>query len=248
MSVTTLPRHPLTGLTAVGWRRPRPGEDPLTRYPIWPVLGAADDDGDNDQDDDGGDDDEDDGGNDDGQGDEDTTDYKAEAEKYKAMARKHERRAKANAGSAAELAKLKREGMSETEKSVAEAVAAARAEEKTRAGVRVARSTFLAAAAGKIADAAGIADDLRLNTYVDDDGEVDEDAITELVGRLVKAAAKSGTDTGDGDDGQDGADTGVRRRRRQGGGFNQGAGRRRETGGTLAEGAEMYKKLLGGQN
>src|SRR5512139_3810001 len=74
-----LPVHPLTGLTAVGWRKARPGEDD-ERYPIWPVLGGADEDDDqadnDDQDDDGtddggNDDQDDDGGSDDSQDDAD---------------------------------------------------------------------------------------------------------------------------------------------------------------------------------
>lgn len=35
----TIPRHPLTGLAAVGWRKARTGE--TGDQPIWPVLGAA---------------------------------------------------------------------------------------------------------------------------------------------------------------------------------------------------------------
>lgn len=34
-----LPIHPLTGLTAIGWRNARRGEEGL--QPIWPVIGAA---------------------------------------------------------------------------------------------------------------------------------------------------------------------------------------------------------------
>lgn len=39
-----LPRHPVTGLAAIGWRKARDGE-PEGR-PIWPVLGAAENDDD----------------------------------------------------------------------------------------------------------------------------------------------------------------------------------------------------------
>ncbi|MYR62412.1 hypothetical protein GTY54_41505 [Streptomyces sp. SID625] len=42
MKDSTLPRHVRNGLVAVGWRKPRPGEDGL--QPIWPVLGGAEDD------------------------------------------------------------------------------------------------------------------------------------------------------------------------------------------------------------
>ncbi|MCG6499455.1 hypothetical protein [Kitasatospora sp. A2-31] len=42
MHDNTLPRHARTGLAAVGWRKPRPGED--GPKPIWPILGGAPDD------------------------------------------------------------------------------------------------------------------------------------------------------------------------------------------------------------
>lgn len=38
----TLPIHPLTGLTAIGWRNARRGE--TGEQPIWPILGGAPDD------------------------------------------------------------------------------------------------------------------------------------------------------------------------------------------------------------
>ena len=147
-----------------------------------------------------------DGGADGGQ-DGDTTDWKAEAEKWKTQSRKHEERAKTNAQAAKDLAELKRQGMSDTEKAVDEAAAAARTEERQRLGGKLARSAFIAAAAGRLPDAAAVADDLNLTKYVTEDGEVDEKGLAELVDRL---APKNGTGTGAG---------GQQR------GFDQGAGR-----------------------
>lgn len=248
MRTRTLPRHARTGVTALGWRRPRPGEDPHRLYPIWPILGGdgrgegdgdgSDDDGDGDQD---GDDDA--GKSDkDGDGDgDDGTDWKAEAEKWKAQSRKHEQRAKDNAAAAKERDKLKREGMSDVDKRVDEAVAAARAEERTKAGERVARSAFLAAAKGRLADPSAVADDVNLRKYVNDDGEVDDEAIGELVDRL---APKSGTD----DDDTDGDDDRRDKRRRRRGGFDQGARGRNGGGkgkGGAVDGNELFKELLG---
>ncbi|MEV4437491.1 hypothetical protein AB0K09_00490 [Streptomyces sp. NPDC049577] len=43
MSTPALPRHPRTGQSAVGWRKPRVGEH--GPQPIWPIRGAAADDG-----------------------------------------------------------------------------------------------------------------------------------------------------------------------------------------------------------
>lgn len=57
----TLPRHPRTGLVALGWRNARPGE--TERQPFWPVLGGApeddEDEGGEDQSDDDTDQDDD---------------------------------------------------------------------------------------------------------------------------------------------------------------------------------------------
>ncbi|MFE5658367.1 hypothetical protein ACFQ9H_19520 [Streptomyces sp. NPDC056517] len=241
MPARTLPRHPRTGLQAVMWRKPRPGEDPTELYPVWPILGGAPDDGDDGDDTDGDQDDDADDSDTDDTGDDDKADHKAEAAKYKALSRKHEERAKANAAAVKELARLKREGMSDVEKKVDEAVAAARAEERTRAGERVARSAFLAAAKGRLDNAKDVLDDINLRRYVDDDGEVDQDAIDKLVDKLAPAK-------GDGDDDQDDDGRDTRRRRRQGGGY-QGTRRRGGSsgrqGGSVAEGREMYRELLG---
>jgi hypothetical protein len=240
MPARTLPRHPRTGLQAVAWRKPRPGEDPAELYPVWPILGGAPDDGDDGDTDDDQDDDADDSDTDDS-GADDKVDHKAEAAKYKALSRKHEERAKANAAAVKELARLKREGMSDVEKKVDEAVAAARAEERTRAGERVARSAFLAAAKGRIENAKEVLDDINLRRYVDDDGEVDDDAIAKLVDKLAPGK-------GNGDDDQD-EERDTRRRRRTGDGY-QGTRRRggsgSRQGGSVADGAELYRSLTGG--
>ncbi|MGC4946180.1 hypothetical protein ACLQ2N_08235 [Streptomyces sp. DT224] len=237
MPMRTLPRHARTGQTAVGWRKPRPGEDPAELYPVWPILGGAeDDDGGDDQDDDEDDntDDESDTDNDD-----DKVDHKAEAEKYKALMRKQEARAKANAAAAKELAKIKREGMSDLDKKVDEAVAAARAEERVKSGVRVARQAFLASASGRLENAKDVADELNLKKYVDEEGDVDEDAIAELVDKL----APKRSDKDDSDD-QDERDT--RRRRRTGGfqGARSGSGRSKTKSGA-ADGVSLYEELIG---
>ncbi|WP_431784335.1 hypothetical protein [Streptomyces chumphonensis] len=245
MSTRTLPRHAVTGITAVGWRKARPGEDPGRRYPIWPIAGGDGREGDDDPDDDP---DEDDDPEDDPDGidpkkgkADDEVDHKAEAEKYKALMRKHEQRAKANAQAAKELAQLKREGMSDLDKKVDEAVAAARAEERVKSGVRVARSAFLAAAKGRMADPKEVVEDINLKRYVDDEGEVDDEAIAALVDKL----APTRSDTDDEDDDQDERDT--RRRRRSGSGYQgarNGSGRSKSKRGAVS-GDELFEQLYG---
>lgn len=134
-------------------------------------------------------------GKDGGAQDDDTTDWKAEAEKHKALSRKHEDRAKANAQAAKELAELKKSGMSEAEQKAEEAAATARAEERTKFASRLARQGFLAAAAGRIENAGTVADDINLAKYVGEDGEIDEKGLAELVDRLApKKPAGSGGD------------------------------------------------------
>ncbi|AQW55288.1 hypothetical protein ACIQPP_05565 [Streptomyces violaceusniger] len=243
MRTRTLPRHPRTGQLALGWRTARPGEDSTELYPVWPILGGAEDDGgdQDDGDDSDTDDDADESDADDDQGGDDKVDHKADAAKWRALAKKHEARAKANASAAKELAKIRREGMNEADKKVDEAVAAAVAQERVKAGERVARSAFLAAATGRLDNAKDVADDVNLRRYVDDEGEVDEDGIAELVDRL--APKRSDKDKNDEDDDRESG----RDKRRRGRGFDQGArrGSGRGSGGGVAAGRELYASLLG---
>jgi hypothetical protein len=165
----------------------------------------------------------------DGGQDDDKTDWKAEAEKHKALSRKHEDRAKANAQAAKELAELKKQGMSDAEKLADEAAAKARVEERAKLSGRLARQGFLAAAAGRIENAGTVADDINLAKYVGEDGEIDEKGLAELVDRL----APKKPDTGNGGTG---GGTGGRQ------GFGQGA---RGSGGgsdkaTVASGRDLW--------
>lgn len=248
MRTSTLPRHARTGQLAVGWRRPRPGE--AGPQPVYPILGGADDDDDggnddDDQDDDGGDDS---GKDDDADGDEWADvlkQWKKEGLKPKQIAerlsasRKWESRAKKNSSAAEELAKLKRDGMSEQEA----AVAAARAEERVRGGEKVARQAFLATAKGRFEDPAAVVEEINLKKYVDDDGDVDTEAIAKLIDKL--APPSSGKDD-DEDDDQDERDT--RRRRRQASGrqgARNGSGRSKDRKRGDVDGNALFKELLG---
>jgi len=141
----------------------------------------------------------------------DSTDWKAEAEKYKALMRKHEQRAKDNSTAAKERDELKRQSMSDQEKAVEEASAKARTEERVRLAGKLARQGFLAAAAGRVPNAAGVADDLNLAKYVGEDGEIDESGLAELVERL----APQKPDKGQADDAEE-------KPKPKGRGFDQG--------------------------
>ncbi|MFJ8154818.1 hypothetical protein [Streptomyces sp. NPDC094468] len=198
MTVSTLPAHPLTGATALGWRKARPGENPDEQYPIWPVLGAADDD-DDDQDDggDGGDDADDDqdddsgdGGGDqgyDGDGDQDGADQLGDAgkqalDRMKERWRKERERRKAVES---ERDQLKGAGgnADDPERIRTEAAAAATA----KANQRIVRSEIRAAAAGKLTNPRDALHFLDLGQFeVDEDGQVDEDEVADAIENLLK--------------------------------------------------------------
>lgn len=121
----------------------------------------------------------------------DDTDWRSEAEKYRALMRKEEAKAKANAGAAKELDKLKREAMTEQERVVAEAVATAQtetaAEVTRRLGGRLVVAEIRGAVAGRLpADAVdALTERLDLSTFLTDDGEVNADAVREFAGQIA---------------------------------------------------------------
>lgn len=118
------------------------------------------------------------------------TDPVAEAEKWKALARKHEDRAKANANAAKELEELKAAQMSETEKAVAEAEKRGRTAATSEFGERLAAAEIKAALTGVVTDPAAIVEDLNLGRYVTDDGQVDTEAIGRLKAKFEGIATK----------------------------------------------------------
>ncbi|AGL13870.1 hypothetical protein [Actinoplanes sp. N902-109] len=116
----------------------------------------------------------------------DVTDWKAEAEKWQAMARKSEDRAKSNAAAAKELEKVRAASMTEQEKAVAEARQAATAEATRATAPRLVRAEFRAAAAGRVDPDALTAylEDVDLAKFIGDDGEPDIKAIEARIERL----------------------------------------------------------------
>lgn len=207
MTASTLPVHPVTGCTALGWRKARPGEDDGERYPIWPVLGAADDDdqdadgdadGGDDADDDGQDDSDDDAGNDDGQDDQDADPEgadqlgdpgkKALASMKDRLRKERERRKAAET----ERDRLKGAGGNDNDpehiRSEADKAATARANQ------RIVRSEIRAAAAGKLTNPRDALHFLDLSQFeVDEDGQVDEDEIADAIEDLLKERPYLGT-------------------------------------------------------
>jgi len=90
-----------------------------------------------------------------------------------------------------QIDELKRQGMNDQERAVAEAKDAGRKEAARAAGIKVAAAEFRALAAGKLADPSKMLEDedLNLGRFVNDDGEVDKRGLARLVDRLAAAAA-----------------------------------------------------------
>jgi hypothetical protein len=118
-------------------------------------------------------------------------DWQAQAEKYQALMRKEEAKAKANAAAAKELDKLKRAAMTETEAAVAEAVANAQAETAAevtaRLGGRLVIAEIRGAVAGRLdAEAVdALTERLDLSTFLTADGDVDAGAVQAFAQRIA---------------------------------------------------------------
>lgn len=126
----------------------------------------------------------------------DAIDWKAEAEKHKALARKHEDRAKANAAAAKELEQVRAASMSDIEKAVAQAKAEGKTEGLAAAATKVVAAEFKAAAAGRL-DAPALAtllDGLNLVAFVDESGEVDAEKVQSFVDGIAPATPEPTAD------------------------------------------------------
>jgi hypothetical protein len=109
---------------------------------------------------------------------------------WKKASREWEKRAKANAKAAEELEKLKASQMSEQEKAVATAKAEGRAEAMKSAGVKLAAAELKSAAKDKGVNLADLisADLIKVESFVDEKGDVDSKAIEKAVAAFAKAA------------------------------------------------------------
>jgi hypothetical protein len=183
-----LPVHPVTGLTALGVLS--------SGRIVWPVLGAAPEDGD---------DTDDDSGDGDGAGADVSVDLRFEAGK---QALANERKARREADRARKAAEAKAAELEAQLAAGTQQDDAKQAAEKTRrdaeaaatakANARILRSELKAAAAGKLADPSDAAAFIDLAQFEPDaDGEFDSTEIAEAISDLIKrkphlAAAKAG--------------------------------------------------------
>ncbi len=108
------------------------------------------------------------------------TDWKAEAEKWKTHARKHEQLWKDSKPAVDELEKLKAAQMSDMEKAVQEAEARGRSDAAKTYGEKIAAAKLEAALTGVVPDPSAVVEDLNLSKYVTDTGDVNAEAVTAL--------------------------------------------------------------------
>lgn len=132
-----------------------------------------------------------------------TVDWKAEAEKFKALARKHEDRAKANSTAAKELEELKTASMNDQEKAVALARIEARTEALRDVGAKLVDAEVRAAAAGRNVDIDALLEGLDRSRFIDDDGDAKRDEIVAWVDRIAPADETFSVDLGQGARGAD---------------------------------------------
>lgn len=127
-----------------------------------------------------------------------STDWKAEAEKWQALSRKNEERAKSNASAVKELEQLKTRNMSETEKAVAEAEKRGRESALSAGAERLARAELRAAASGRIDAEAlnGFLEFADLKKFIGEDGEPNTKAIEAAVTKLGGAEKQTDFDGG----------------------------------------------------
>lgn len=116
-------------------------------------------------------------------GEQQASDPTAEAEKWKSLARKHEAQAKANAKAAKELEEFRKQSMTETEQAIEAARTEGRRQALTEAGSKVAAAEVRAAATGRMSaeQVSTLIDGINLARFIDDDGEVDRDAVASFV-------------------------------------------------------------------
>lgn len=103
-----------------------------------------------------------------------------ETEKWKTLARKHEERAKANAKAAAELEELKKSMLTDQEKAIEEAKREARKATVAEFSSKLVDAKLEASLNGRVLDANAVLS-FEKSKFITEDGDVDEDAISNWV-------------------------------------------------------------------
>jgi len=122
----------------------------------------------------------------------------AEETDWKALARQWEKRAKANSKASEELEALRKQSMTEQEKAVAAARVEGQAEAAKSFGKRLAAAELKSAVKDKGIDLSEVEEFLKVDHFVDENGEVDAKAIKAAVEKFAKLAPKpAGSSGGD---------------------------------------------------
>lgn len=126
-----------------------------------------------------------------------TVDLSAEVEKWKALSRKNEQQAKANANAAKELESLRRESLTEQERLIEST------REETRKSVRMefagklVEAELKSALNGRVLDGNAILS-FDKSVFVDENGDIDTDAISAWVDAHTKTPEPTMPDLGQG--------------------------------------------------
>jgi hypothetical protein len=113
---------------------------------------------------------------------------KGNATDWEAAAKKWEKLAKQNKNATEKLAKLEAAAMSEQEKAVAAAKAEGHAEAMKAAGTRLAAAELKSAAKDKGLNLAKVQEFLKVDAFVDENGDVDSKAIEKAVAAFAEVA------------------------------------------------------------
>lgn len=116
------------------------------------------------------------------------TDLAAEVEKWKALSRKHEERAKTNAKAAAELDQLRQQSMTDQEKAVAEAFSKGRTEAIREASGLLVAAEIRVNAAGRQVDVDALLEGLNTDRFLTTEGQPDTAAIKAWMEKVAPAA------------------------------------------------------------
>lgn len=111
------------------------------------------------------------------------SDPDAEIRKWRALARKHEDRAKANSGAAKELEDLRKQSMTEQERAVEQAKADARTATLAEVGGKLAAAEIRAALTGRMDSdrVTALLEGLNPAVFLGEDGEVDTGKVSKWV-------------------------------------------------------------------
>ena len=120
-------------------------------------------------------------------------DLQAEVDKWKALARKHEDKSKANAKAQQELERLRQESMTEQELAVVAARQQARSEVLAELGEARVSDSFRVAAAGRDIDIDALLEGVNLTSFLDEDGHPDTIKVGDWVERIAPLPEPSST-------------------------------------------------------